>query len=1259
MPLSPPPFVELVAASHFSFLHGASHGSDLVATALALKHPGLGLADRNTVAGVVRAWKALKDAREDAAALGAPLAPFKLATGARLVFADGTPDIVAYPEDRRGWGRLTRLLSDGNLRSDKGDCLLRLDDLLGYSESLLLIVLPESSRRDGEGIARKTPTILPEDEDDSLPAQASIQPLEAGRGSRRDAETQREKEEKEAAPGDEAHASLSAPLRLRVNTPSPRPRGNDDSKHGNVVPFPSRLREEIEGRTAPAEGRKTANVGSPPPAPPASGSGALRRTLETLRAACPDRVWLALPATASGTDVRRRARLLALAREAGVPPLATTDALYATREERPLQDVLTCIRLGVTIAQAGRRLEANAERHLKSAAEMAHLYRDCPQAIAETTRLLARIAFDLAQLKYEYPHEPVPEGWKPQKWLQHLVVTAARTLWGAGKTPPKALRMLREEFRLIRKMGYAYYFLTVHDVVQFAREQDPPILCQGRGSAANSMVCYLLGVTPIDPAANNLLFSRFLSEERSEPPDIDVDFEHERREEVMQYIYRRYGRHRAGIVATVIHYRSRSAVREVGKALGLTDDVTSRLVSTVWGSYSSRMEEERFHETGFRLDNPEIARLNHFVGRLLEAPFPRHLSQHVGGFVLTEDRLDETVPIHHAAMEDRTFVEWDKDDIDALGLMKVDILALGMLTCIRKAFDLIRDHDGTDHSLRDIPREQPDVYAMLQKGDSIGLFQVESRAQMNMLPRLKPKELYDLVIQVAIVRPGPIQGNMVHPYLRRRQGIEKWSFPAPSPPHPADELHDILGKTLGVPLFQEQAMKLAIVAAEFSPVDANKFRRAMATFRNVGTMPEFEEKMVGGMTKRGYTEEFAQRCFSQIKGFGSYGFPESHAQSFAILVYASAYLKRRHPAAFCAALLNSQPMGFYAPAQIVRDAREHGVEVCPIDVTASGWDNRLEVGAKGPAVRLGFRQIDGFKEEWAKAVEEALFLPIADGEGDHLRQQMVEGKSPAPGYCPSTAFGGPSPPAPRGEDVVERLARLIPARALRLLADADAFRSLELGRRDALWEVRRTPHDALPLFAAAKARELAEETDAQLPAMPLSEEVAADYQMTRLSLKQHPMAFLRGLFRDEGILSAAELAALPDGRAARMAGVVLVRQRPGEGKAIFVTLEDETGVTNVLLWAADFEKQRAAVMASRLMEVRGVVQKSEEGVVHLMTTQVVDRTAELDRLSADHQTRPLLSRADEFAHPQHPRKKGAERRHPRNVRVLPPSRDFH
>jgi error-prone DNA polymerase len=1184
--MSTTPYVELACASNFSFLYGASHGSDLVGRALELGHAGLGLADRNTVAGVVRAWQALRQKRAGAlAATNQSLRDFKFVPGARLVFADGTPDIIAYPETRHGWGRLCRLLSTGNLRADKGDCVLRLEDLIAFHEDLLLIVLPESTRREDEGTERKAEkqTILPADEADAsllsnvIPVPFSVIPAPAG------------------IPPEASAFGL---------------RGNDEMD-GNVIPFP--VRQAI--------------------AEPQGNKDALSRTLATLRAVAPDRVWLGAAMRRAGADQRRLARLARLARTAHVPLLALNDVLYAAPEDRPLQDVLTAIRLGITVQEGGKRFEANAERHLKSPAEMVRLFRDHPQAIEETMRFHARIAFDLEQLRYEYPHEPVPEGWEPLAWLKHLVAQAAAKRWPDG-VPPKVHAMLNEEFALISsRPDLPYYFLTVHDLVRFARTREPPILCQGRGSAANSMVCYLLDITSVDPAKHDLLFSRFMSADRDEPPDIDVDFEHERREEVMQYVYERYGRHRAGIVATVIHYRSRSTVREVGKALGLTEDVTTRLVSTVWGSYATQMEEQRFKETGFDLDNPEIERLNHFVARLLEAPFPRHLSQHVGGYVLTQHRLDETVPIHHAAMEDRTFIEWDKDDIDAIGLMKVDVLALGMLTCIRKAFSLIRDFtlagqgQGQDYELRTLPAEQPDVYDMLCDGDSIGVFQVESRAQMNMLPRLRPRELYDLVIQVAIVRPGPIQGNMVHPYLRRRQGKEEVSFPSPAPPHPKDELEAILGKTLGVPLFQEQAMKLAIVAAAFTPGEANQLRRAMATFRHVGTMPQFEDKMVGGMTSRGYSEEFARRCFDQIKGFGSYGFPESHALSFAILVYASAFLKKRHPAAFCAALLNSQPMGFYAPAQIVGCARDHGVEIRAIDAAHSDWDNKLEPGKGAPAVRLGFRQIDGFREDWAKAIMNARGRPLSGGAA-----QRIEALARAAG---------------------------LPSRALQLLADADAFRSFGYDRRQALWEVRRTPADALPLFAAADARELGEEEDPQLPAMPLSEHVAADYQTMRLSLKAHPMSFLRPLFQTEGVMSSQQVREAKDGTRAKAAGVVLVRQRPGEGKAIFVTLEDETGITNVLLWARDFEKYRRPVMASRLMEVHGIIQKSDEGVVHLMGAHVVDRTAELGRLSEDHSPRTQLSRADAFQHPQPPRDKDPRGTHPRNVRILPSSRDFH
>jgi error-prone DNA polymerase len=1110
-------FAELVAATNFSFLDGASDAGTMVGRAVELGLGGIGIADRNTVAGVVRAHQALKKA--EAALLGMTLPPvdFRLLVGARLVFEDGTPDIIAYPATRRGWGRLTRLLTVGNRRAEKGGCILGLGDLIAHHAEMMLVVMPESSARGATPVS-------------SLP-------------------------------------------------------------EGDALP-------ERRERDLPGVLRAVKRLGT-------------------------DCVWLGVTMPRGGRDRRRLARLAGIADAAGVPILATTDALYAYPDDRDLHDIVTCIREGTSIHKAGRILAANGERHLKPESEIARLFRDRPDAVAESARLLSRIAFTLDDLKYEYPHEPIPAGWDAHDWLEHLVWQIALERYDY-RVPEKMLALLHEEFTLIRQRNYAYYFLTVSDIVRFARAQDPPILCQGRGSAANSVVCYLLGVTSVDPMKYDLLFSRFISSERDEPPDIDVDFEHERREEVMQYIYRRYGRDRAAIAATVIHYRPKSTVREVGKALGLTEDVTQRLTSTVWGSFSSRFDERRFTETGFDPDNPEIARLRMMVDRLLE--FPRHLSQHVGGFVLTQGRLDEMVPIHNGAMADRTFIEWDKDDIDALGLMKVDILALGMLTCIRKSFDLMREHGLGDHLLDTIAVAEDDrVYDMLCKGDSIGVFQVESRAQINMLPRLRPRQLYDLVVQVAIVRPGPIEGDMVHPYLRRRSGKEKVEFPAPDPRFgPPDELQQLLRFTYGVPLFQEQAMKLAIVAAGFTPNEANQLRKSMATFRKVGGMDNFHAKLIGGMVRRGYQAEFAERCFKQIEGFGSYGFPESHALSFARLVYVSSWIKCFHPAVFTCALLNAQPMGFYAPAQLVRDAVEHGVRVLPVDVNASGWDNSLE---SAMVLRLGFRQVDGFRGEWAAEIARVRTTPFAG---------------------------------------IEDLARRagLPQRAMNLLADADAFRSLAKDRREALWDVRRTPPKQLALFAAADAPELGVEPDAHLPAMPLSEQVAADYQTTRLSLKAHPMAFLRDRFAAEGILSSAQANATKDGRRAKVAGIVLVRQRPGKGNAIFVTIEDETGVTNGLMWARDFEANRRAVMASRLMVLEGVIQRSEEGVTHLMTARVQDRSDMLRLLSEDHAVEPPLARVDEVIRPvttrsPDPRAHHPRATHPRDVRILPKSRDFH
>lgn len=1201
------PFAEPVAATNFSFLRGASPGPHMVLTALLLGYAGIGIADRNTVAGVVRAWAALKQLREDglpapdkikeggspgehiwvenpdfaglpftSEQMKAMAGPFKLATGTRLVFADGTPDIVAYPANRAGWGRLCRLLSHGNRKEGvkKGECRLVLDDLLNDARDLLLILMP-GRRLDG-----------------------------------------------------------------------------------------------------------------------------LSEVLARLDDAAPGAVWLAASMHRRGDDSRRLARLKAIAATTRTPLIATNDALYDSIAQHDLQDVLTCIREGVTIERAGRLLESNAERHLKLPREMTRLFRDAPEAIAETQHLFSRVEFDLGQLKYEYPDEPIPPGWNDQDWLVELVRRRCLIRYPEG-VPEKVEKLLEKELGLIAKLEYARYFLTIRQIVEFADSRG--ILCQGRGSAANSAVCYVLGITAVDPADNDVLFERFISTERKEPPDIDVDFEHERREEVIQWIYKFYGRERAGIAATVIHYRPRSAIREVGKVLGLTEDVTARLADTQWGSWGSEIGDNRVRQAGLDPTNPTIRRAVDFAIRLLG--YPRHLSQHVGGFVLSRGRLDETVPIGNAAMADRTFIEWDRDDIDELRLMKVDVLGLGMLTCIRKAFeliasygDLIEGYETKRHELADFKDGDQDTYDMLCEGKSLGVFQVESRAQMNMLPRLKPREFYDLVIQVAIVRPGPIQGDMVHPYLKRRAKIEEVTYPAPSPEHgPPNELYEVLNKTEGVPLFQEQAMRLAMVAAKFSDIEANGLRKAMATFRNAGTIGNYEAMMVERMVERGYERDFAQRCFEQIKGFGSYGFPESHAASFAKLVYISSYLKKHHPAAFACALLNSQPMGFYAPAQIVREAEENGgVQPRPVDVNLSGWDNELEAvevagsgltgtGAGNPlpegegrgrersfevwpkphrsaagkghstgqatdtsplplslqerdpsstcfgngvgepkqkhpfALRLGFRQIDGFKEDWGHGIVQA-----REASGPYRDV----------------------------EDLMRRAS--LPARAMRLLADADAFRSLGLDRREALWAVRRLPDDAaLPLFQAAQARELGREPAMALPVMPLAEHIVADYQTVRLSLKGHPMQLLRPRFRREGILSCAETEAKPDSAFVRTAGIVLVRQRPGKGNAIFVTLEDETGITNVVLWARLFERFRREVMAARLMLVEGRVQKSPEGVVHLMAQRVFDRSADLLSLSDTHRAEAPLS-VDELRNPPLPR-----HRHPRNVRILPKSRDFH
>ncbi|CAN5131554.1 error-prone DNA polymerase [soil metagenome] len=1128
-PPSGPAYVELACATAFSFLRGASHPHEMVGQAWTLGHAAVGVADRNTLAGVVRAhnrakeiWETLGIEKDEAKVRG--VEPFRLCVGARLVFTDGTPDVLIYPSDREAYARLTRLLTKGGMEAGvkRGDgSSLALKDLLAFGEGQNLILMPPD-----------------------LPQASALDPV-----------------------------------------------------------------------------------------------------LDQLMEASGGRAWMAGVRRYDAVDEARLDLCAEVATRAGAPLIAVNDAVIHEPSRKRLHDVMTCIREHVTLYEAGRRLDANTERRLKTAREMQGLFRAYPTAVGETVRFAALCDFTLDELAYQYPDEPVPPGWTAQAHLKALSWRGAHRRWPGKRRPPQAVRrQLSEELRFIEKMRYPNYFLTVHDIVAWAREQG--ILCQGRGSAANSVVCYALGVTAIDPIAHKLLFSRFVSDNRNEPPDIDVDFEHERRELVIQHIYQRYGRHRAAICATVIHYRPRMAIREVGKVFGLTEDVTSSLASTIWGSWGDALPPDYVRQAGHDPEDDALKEVLELANELIG--FPRHLSQHVGGFVLTQRPLSEICPIVNAAMPDRTFIEWDKDDIDAVGLMKVDVLALGMLTAIMKAFGLL-EREGVlppRFDMADIAPSLPDVYKMCAAGDTVGVFQIESRAQMNMLPRLRPEKFYDLVIEVAIVRPGPIQGDMVHPYLRRKSGVELIEYPRPGAGFPQNELEEVLSKTLGVPLFQEQVMKVAMVAAEFTGAEADGLRRAMATFKRVGGMGRFEQKLIDGMTRRGYEPRFADAIFKQIKGFGSYGFPESHAASFAKLVYVSAWLKCRFPAAFCAALLNSQPMGFYAPAQLVRDALEHGVEVRPADVEHSDWDCTLETSEGGEmALRLGLRLIDGLHKE--------LGLHIAKVRGE--------------------SFGS--------FDSFIRRTGLTRAQ-VRCLAQADAFGSFDMNRRGGLWQALKVAPksaaplvDAMPRFAAPP----------PLPLLTLSEEVVADYQTTRLSLKGHPMGFLRDLFTAEKVRPCADLVGMCDKDKATVAGVVLVRQRPGNGNVCFITIEDEEAVANLVVVMPVFEAHRAIIMSSRLLVAHGHVQKSPEGVTHVFVQRLEDCSAELARLTEDGEQagevdamHPPIARADhvrtngptgsagvKIASLKAPDPRSSQalgvasnvRRHPRDVRII--SRDFH
>ena len=925
-----------------------------------------------------------------------------------------------------------------------------------------------------------------------------------------------------------------------------------------------------------------------------------------------------------GDDARRLWQTHLLANRCQIPMVATNDVRMHTPERRALLDTLTCIRANCTIDEAGQRTQLNGERHLKSVWEMARLFKNYPDALKCTIEIADACSFDLGELRYEYPAEPVPPNTTPQAELERLTWFGAQKRYPQG-LPAKVRQQIDYEFSIIEKLGYAPYFLTVHDIVQFAENQN--IIYQGRGSAANSSVCYCLGITAVNPLATPLLFERFVSTARNEPPDIDVDFEHERREEVIQYVYDKYGRDHAGMTATTITYRTRSAMRDVGKALGLSKDSVSSLLSTVWGSSSSRISDAQISEAGLDPSNTRIGLTLDLVDQL--KGFPRHQSQHVGGFVITKTALSKVVPIANAAMEERTVIEWDKDDIDALGILKVDILGLGILTCLHKTFDLVSKHHGKHLSLASLPANDEATYKMLSRADTIGVFQVESRAQMSMLPRLKPKCFYDLVIEIAIVRPGPIQGDMIHPYLRRRNDKEKFEYASP-------KLEKVLKRTLGIPLFQEQAMNIAIVAANFTPSEADALRRAMASWRRNGSVKNFRQKFLNGMKANGYRDNFAQQCFKQIEGFGEYGFPESHAFSFALLVYASAWLKSHYPAAFACALLNSQPMGFYAPTQIIQDAQRHGVEVRPVDINLSDWDNTLEPHQNPHsketkvALRLGFRQINGINEYQAR------HIVTARGQVSYLNPYDVWQRV-----------------NPLGLNIKETLEKMAKADAFACIKSGLAARSKGqktakngFSRRDALWAVKGLNQAPLPLFVFAETENIQQpptgrqgtgdsvfEPLIEMPILKPGEEVVEDYSALSLSLRTHPVALLRSDLARICSVQASCLSEIESGKNIAVAGLVICRQRPSNASGtIFITLEDETGVSNLIIRHSVFQTFRKEIHRASLLYAEGRVQK-DGLVINILVKHLVDLTKMLRKLStADAQMKPVPAHADRLRH---------------------------
>jgi error-prone DNA polymerase len=940
-----------------------------------------------------------------------------------------------------------------------------------------------------------------------------------------------------------------------------------------------------------------------------------KKNLKEYREAFGNNLYLAATKSYGGNDHKKFFRLSQLANQFDIPLVATNDVHYHIPSRKQLQDIATCIREKCTIYNAGYRLHANAERHLKSQDEMFRLFRNYPNAIERTQEIIEACTFSLDELKYEYPLEIITEGRTPMEEIALLAWKGAKEVFGEP-IPGKVSSAIQHELSFIEEMNYASYFLTVYDIVRFARSQD--ILCQGRGSAANSTICFCLGITSVNPEKFNLLFERFISSARNEPPDIDVDFEHERREEVMQYIYNKYGRDRAAIVATVTQQHQKGAIRDVGKAMGLSVDTINRLSSSIWEFTDEWFEGKLLSAQGFDPKDKHLQKVLQLTKEFMG--FPRQLGQHTGGFVITKGKLSDLCPILNARMQNRTCIEWNKDDIDALGFMKIDVLALGMLTCIRKAFHLIKQHYERDLTLAKINEEEDHkVYEMISHADTIGVFQIESRAQQSMLPRLRPKNFYDLVIEVAIVRPGPIQGDMVHPYLRRRNGEEAEDYPS-------EELREILYRTKGVPLFQEQAMKIAIVAAGFTAAEADGLRRSMATFKLQGLVSQFEKKLIDGMKAKGYTEEYAKRVFRQLEGFGSYGFPESHAASFALLVYASAWIKCYYPDVFACALLNSMPMGFYQPAQIVLDAKKHGVEVLPVDINFSDWDNQLTSHSYSEAieikyaVRLGFRQVKGIREE-----DMQLLISKRENRYTCIHELRNIGLTDA---------------------VLERL------------ADADAFRSIGLDRREALWQVSTKDTPQSMYSGQPSADEKNEKVS--LPQMSISEHVVNDYAATSLSLKAHPVSFVRERLTQLHILSTKDLPSGKDGAFVKVAGLVLVRQRPGTAGGIcFMTIEDEFGFANLVIFQSLFDKFRKEILQSKLIMVEGKLQIEGE-VVHVIVRKCYDLSKLLRHLTPTNNKTPdvqTLAFPDETSIPPGLNKKTQVRERV-NENVIPEARNF-